>query len=104
MDEHPLETPKKLAAELFSVKGQGNIFMAVPCECGLRAADTLVIDGLTVKALREQQALALDLPDLSDNVREKLIALSQSEKKLAVGEFAVTGVSEAYYLRVEVVS
>ncbi len=104
MNEHALETPRRLAAEFFSVKGQSYIFMAVPWECGLRAADTLVIDGLAVKALRTQQALALDLPDLSDNVREKLIALSQSGKRLAVGEFTVAGVSDAYYLRVEVVN
>jgi hypothetical protein len=91
-----------LAAEYFAAKDCA--FLSVPCGCGLRAADTLVVDGYKVTALSDRCALPLSFPDLNENVKAGLSAMALAGQKLAVGELTVMGAADAYFLRVEVVS
>lgn len=93
----------RLAVEYFAAKDSSALVMMVPCECGLKQADTLRISGLSMEALCNRSILPIDLPMLNNEIREKLIALAVAGQPLAVGEFMARGLFDYYSLRVVII-
>lgn len=97
-----------LAAEIFAAKDVdgtiGEIFMAVPCKCGLWDADTLRIDRQSMVALQRKSIMPIDFPPLTESVRAKLIARAATGQPLPVAEFLARGLYDAYYLNLVVAS
>ena len=89
-----------LAFEIFAAKDSDALMMSVPCKCGLKDADTLRIEGLTMFALRERSILAIDFAALTEAGKNKLARLANSGKTLPVGEFTARGLFDAYFLKV----
>jgi hypothetical protein len=93
--------------EIFAAKDEmgkaAGIFMSVPCRCGLKDADTLKIDGLSMVATQFRSVMPLDFPAISTEDRERLVAWSATGKPLPVAEFMVRGLFDSYFLNVEVV-
>ncbi len=92
-----------LSVEYFAAKDQLGLIMTVPSKCGLKQADTLRIEGLSMVALQEQAILPIELPDLTESVRAKLEALSAKGYQLPVGEFVARGLVDAYSLRIVII-
>lgn len=80
------------------------VLIAVPQRCGLKQADTLQIDKDMVFALSKRSVLPIDLPRLSTESRNSLIAHSTTGKKLPVAEFTPLGVLDSYLLNLVVIS
>lgn len=95
-----------VAVEIFAAKdaqgADGDLFLAVSRECGLRNADSLLLDGDRMVAMRAQSVLPIDFPPLSDSGRSRLLAWSEKGKPLPVAEFAARGVFDAYFLNLVV--
>ena len=72
--------------------------MTVPCRCGLKQADALRIDGLSMLAVRGAVVLPIDLPLLSERSRLDFLAIAEAGKSLAVGEFMASGMLDSYLL------
>lgn len=91
-----------LSVEVFAAKDSSGaltgIVLAVPRMCGLKRADTLRIDGLSVMAMESRSVLPVDLPDLSPQSREDMLTLTRAGKRLVVAEFTALGLLDAYYL------
>lgn len=91
-----------LSVEVFAAKDASGaltgIILAVPRMCGLKRADTLRIDGLSVIAMESRSVLPVDLPDLSPQSREDMLILTRAGKRLVVAEFSALGLLDAYYL------
>jgi hypothetical protein len=91
-----------LSVEVFAAKDFAGeltgIILAVPRMCGLKRADTLRIDGLSVMAMESRSVLPVDLPDLSPQSRQDMLTLARAGKRLAVAEFTALGLFDAYYL------
>jgi hypothetical protein len=96
-----------LPVEVFAAKdssGQDTgVFIAAPCRCGLKQADTLRVDGLALMALRNRSILPIDLPNLSVQSRASLAVAAQSAQRVPVAEFTATGLFDGYFLNLEVV-
>lgn len=75
----------------------------MPPRCGLKNADTLRVRGTRLVALRGQSMLRIVLPDLSEESKTKFVALAASGQRLAVAEFMVLGLFDAYFLGVDIV-
>lgn len=88
--------------EFFAERGEAGIFMAVPCNCGLKQADTLLIKGKDVVAMRNQTIIPIDLPEISSMIRAKLGEMSGQQKRLPVAEFTASGLTDSYYLKVAI--
>lgn len=78
------------------------VMMTVPCECGLIEADTLIIDGKVMLAMRGTAVLPIDLPDLVDRDRLVLESLAKTGQGLAVGEFTARGLLASYFLALNI--
>lgn len=100
--ERSLSDDQVLSVEVFAAKDSDGtltgIILAVPRTCGLKRADTLRIDGLSVLAMESRSVLPLDLPHLSQQSREDMLTLARAGKRLVVGEFSALGLLDAYYL------
>lgn len=96
-----------LSIEVFAAKDSAGTFtglmVSVPPRCGLKEADTLRLTGLRVVAMRGRSALPISIPDLSEDSRAKFVSLAASGQRLAVAEFMVLGLFDAYFLNVDVV-
>jgi len=96
-----------LSMEVFAAKdldGQiVDLFVSVPRLCGLKHADTLLVDGLTIIAMQARTMLPLDMADLSTEAREKLAFWARSGHRLAVAEFTALGLLDAYFLGLTVI-
>jgi hypothetical protein len=92
-----------LSVEIFSAMGQaGLVMMSVPCRCGLKWADTLRIDGLSMVAMQSRSIVPIDFPELTSADRDALVGLANAGERLAVGEFTACGLLDAYFLNVTV--
>lgn len=95
-----------LSVEFFAAKGADaggahvGLIMTVPHKCGLRQADALKVDGLMMMVLREKSILAIDMPELTEGVRAKLVMLAEKSKQLPVAEFMARGLADSYFLDV----
>ena len=96
-----------LSIEVFAAKDSAGEFtglmITVPPHCGLKEADALRVSGQRVVALRGRSVLSISIPDLSEDSRAKFVALAASGQRLAVAEFMVLGLFDAYFLDVVVV-
>lgn len=92
-----------LSVEYFAAKDNLGLIMMVPKKCGLKQADTLRIDGLSMVAIKNRSILPIDLPALTNSVRERLVALSVKGYQLPVGEFMARGLFDAYSLNVVII-
>lgn len=97
-----------LSIEVFAAKGwedgsDPDMFLAVSRDCGLREAEALRIEGLSMVALQHKSVMPIDFPPLTEAVRNKLVAWACTGKPLPVGEFMARGVLDAYFLDVVVV-
>jgi hypothetical protein len=87
--------------EVFAAKDSPlAVFLAVPRHCGLKEADTLRIDGVTVLAMRSRSILPIDFPELTQQSADRLAALAHGGQQLAVGEFGALGLFDSYFLTV----
>lgn len=96
-----------LSIEVFAAKGwedghTPDMFLAVSRDCGLKQAEALRVDGLTMVALQNRSILPIEFPPLTEAVRQKLIVWARTGKPLAVGEFMARGLVDAYFLSVVV--
>lgn len=91
-----------LSAEIFAAKdSQGrvtDVFMSVPCHSGLKQADSLRVDYLSLIAMRDSTVLAVDLPGLTPECHQILTEMSRRGFQLAVAEFTSLGLFDAYFL------
>lgn len=92
-----------LPVEIFAAKDNGELFIAVPCKCGLKQADTLRVKGLVVVALKDRSILPIDLPELTEESRGRLLNFAAKGKQIPVGEFMARGLFDAYFLDLVVV-
>lgn len=96
-----------LPVEFFAAKDNAGLLsgliMSVPCKCGLKRADTLRIDGLSMVALQARSILPIDLPELSKDSKERLVALAKTGNQLPVAEFMARGLFDAYFLKLVLV-
>lgn len=93
-----------LSVEVFAAKDSTGaltgLILAVPRFCGLKRADTLLVDGLSVIAMASRSVLPVDLPRLTPKSREFMEALARGGKRLVAAEFSALGLIDAYYLDV----
>ena len=96
-----------LSVEVFAAKdSQGmltDVFMSVPCHSGLKQANVLRLDKLSMIAMRDLAVLPVDLPDMTQEWQAVLLEMARSGRQLAVGEFTSLGLFDAYYLKLSVV-
>lgn len=95
-----------VAVEFFAAKdslGGSGVMMTVPVRCGLKAADTLRVDGLTIVAMKDRSILPVDLPMLSEGSRAALVRVAERGKRLPVGEFMARGLFDSYFLTLVIV-
>ena len=92
----------ELSVEVFAAKDSGgrltSLMMSVPCQCGLKEADTLRIDGFVMLAMRGVAVLSVDLPALSVESRADFLAWADAGQRLTVGEFKASGMLDSYFL------
>lgn len=90
----------KVAVEFFAAKGtkEAALFMSVPHQCGLSDADTVMLNGNQMLAMRQQSILSIDFSPLSDDGRANLLALADADRQLLVAEFMASGLANAYFL------
>ena len=88
-----------LSVEIFAAKDGAGVFIAAPHRCGLKDADTLQVDGLSMVAIKNGSILPVDLPDLGDKERSYLLKYSESRRLLPVGEFLARGLADSYFLK-----
>jgi hypothetical protein len=94
-----------LSFEFFMPKDGNDIVLMAPCDCGLVQADTLRVDEQAIFAVRDRSILPIDLADIDDLVRMRLIAKSRSAiPTLTVAEFFAHGIARSYSLAIEVVN
>lgn len=97
-----------LSIEVFAAKdsegADADMFMAVSCKCGLREAEALRIDGLSMVAVQHKSIMPIDFPPLDESVRGKLVAWAKTGKPLPVAEFMARGLYDAYFVNVVVAS
>lgn len=94
------QNTKIVPVEIFSGEA-GKSFMAVPAKCGLKEADTLLISGKRMAAIRDNVILELKLPELTDKALALLKGMVARGEKLAVGEFLSLGNTDAYLLQLK---
>jgi hypothetical protein len=92
-----------LSVEYFAAKDNEGLIMTVPPRCGLNQADTLRVSGLSVHALKDGSVLPVDLPDINESVRAKLLALFSGGYRLPVAEFFARGLVDAYPLNIIII-
>lgn len=90
----------KVAVEIFAAKGLDTtgLFMAVSRRCGLSEADTLMLNGNRLLAMRQQTILPIDFPLLNDTVRARVESVVHAGGQLTVSEFSACGLYDAYFL------
>jgi len=97
-----------LSVEVFAAKDpEGKnlgVFLAAPVRCGLKQADSLRLDGLSLVAKKAGAILPLDLPNISELSRISLIEEAVKTNQIAVAEFTVLGLCDSYFLSLEVVA
>ena len=98
-----VENDEVLSVEFFTATDQSKVMMAVPSKCGLKQADTLRVDGLSMVAMRERSILPIDMPELTDNTRNLLLMLIETDNRIAVGEILPRGLFDSYWLKLVVV-
>lgn len=91
-----------LPVEFFAAKDSGVMVMTVPKRCGLQDGDTLRITGTDLLVMRDKSVLPVDLPAVSESIKERLAGLASLGKPLPVGEFSALGLVNAYFLNVVV--
>lgn len=87
-----------LSVEFFAAKDGTGIFMAVPKYSGLKEANILRVDRLKVFAMKDENILPIDFPELTEGVRDQLLQLQARGKPLNVAEFTARGLMDAYKL------
>lgn len=92
-----------LDVEIFAAKDRTNLFMSAPMKCGLKEADTLHIDGLSMVAMKKNDILPIDLPQLTPQNKRDLENLYKRGKRLDVAEFAARGLHDSYSLKLVVI-
>jgi hypothetical protein len=98
----------EIPLECFAAKdSQGllsNLMLSVKCRCGLKFADSLRVDAFKLSAVRRGAVLPIVLPDLPMKTREYLVAWASTGRKVPVAEFMATGLLDAYFLDLVIVS
>lgn len=92
-----------LPIEFFAAKDHDDLFMAVPRGCGLREADTLRVNNLSMVAIKNRSILPIDLPLLTESLRTRLMEFAANNQRIPVGEFTARGVVEPYFLNLVIV-
>lgn len=87
-----------VSATFFAAKDAPGITMVVPKHSGLKEANILRVDGLKAFAMKDENVLPIDFPDLTPAIRDKLMELKARERKLPVSEFTARGLLDAYRL------
>lgn len=87
-----------ISVEYFAAKDNVGLVMAVPQKCGLSKATSLEIKGLAMVAISDGRILPIGMPQLTVELREKLVNLASRGLKLHVGEFMARGCFDAYSL------
>lgn len=79
-----------------------SIMLSAPVRSGLKQADTLRVSGLSILVLGQRTILPIDLPDITDEIRQRLEAHARSGQRLAVAEFNVRGLVDSYFLSLDI--
>lgn len=92
-----------ISVEYFAAKDNDGLIMSVPQRCGLSKATTLKVDGLSMVAMNGGDILPIDMPELTSELRDKLVYIASNGFKLHVGEFMARGLFDAYSLNVDII-
>lgn len=98
MDDLVDDGREVISVEYFAAKDNSGLIMAVPKRCGLNKASSLEIKGLAMVAMSDGRILPIDMPQLTVELREKLVNIASRGLKLHVGEFMARGCFDAYSL------
>lgn len=89
-----------VSVEYFAAKDNAGLIMMVPQRCGLSNASSLKIDGLSMVAMKGGDVLPIGMPNITSELRDKLVYIASQGSKLHVGEFTARGLVDAYSLDV----